>query len=60
LPTTAQEASISIYTSVGQLVQKSTVNATDTSISIEQLPVGIYMYQIRSGANLQSGKLIKN
>jgi hypothetical protein len=60
LPSTAQEASISIYTSVGQLVQKSTVNATDTSISIEQLPVGIYMYQIRSGANLQSGKLIKN
>ena len=41
-------------------MQKSTVNATEPSISIEQLPVGIYMYQIRSGAQLQAGKLIKN
>jgi subtilisin family serine protease len=60
LPTTAQDASISIYTSLGQLVQKNTINTSNTPISIEQLPAGIYMYQICSGANLQSGKLIKN
>jgi hypothetical protein len=60
LPTTAQDASISIYTSLGQLVQKNAINTSNTSISIEQLPAGIYMYQIRSGANLQSVKLIKN
>ncbi|MEY2692659.1 MAG: hypothetical protein RIT03_1049 [Bacteroidota bacterium] len=60
LPASAQEASITIYTSVGQLVQKSTVDATHTSVSIEQLPAGIYMYQIRSGSQVQAGKLIKN
>jgi hypothetical protein len=60
LPASAQEASITIYTSVGQLVQKSTVDATHTSVSVEQLPAGIYMYQIRSGSQVQAGKLIKN
>lgn len=60
LPTTAQDASISIYTSLGQLVQNNVINTSNYSISIDQLPTGIYMYQIRSGANMQSGKLIKN
>jgi len=60
LPNTVQEASISIYTSVGQLLQQSTVNAASSSVSIAQLPAGIYFYQIRSGAQLQAGKLIKN
>jgi subtilisin family serine protease len=60
LPTTAQEATISIYTSLGQLVQNNAINTSNTPISIDQLPAGIYMYQIRSGANMQSGKLIKN
>jgi len=60
LPNSVQEASISIYTSVGQLLQQSTVNAASSSVSIAQLPAGIYFYQIRSGAQLQAGKLIKN
>lgn len=60
LPNSVQEASISIYTSVGQLLQQATVNAASSSVSIAQLPAGIYFYQIRSGAQLQAGKLIKN
>ena len=60
LPNTVQEASISIYSSVGQLIQQSTFNAASSSVSITQLPAGIYFYQIRSGAQLQAGKLIKN
>jgi hypothetical protein len=60
LPNTVQEASISIYTSVGQLVQQSTVNSASSAVSIAQLPAGIYFYQIRSGAQVQSGKWIKN
>jgi hypothetical protein len=45
---------------LGQLVQNNVINTSNYSISIDQLPTGIYMYQIRSGANMQSGKLIKN
>jgi hypothetical protein len=60
LPPTTEEAVVSIYTSLGQLVQQAAVNVSSTAVSIEQLPTGIYVYQIRSGAFSQSGKLIKN
>jgi hypothetical protein len=60
LPATAQGASLAIYTAVGQLVHQTTIDEATSTISIAHLPAGLYLYQIRSGAQVQSGKWIKN
>jgi hypothetical protein len=60
LPATAQGASLAIYTAVGQLVHQTTIDEAASTISIAHLPAGLYLYQIRSGAQVQSGKWIKN
>lgn len=60
LPDETQEAQISLYTGLGQLVQQTRMDATASTVSIEQLPAGLYFYEIQSGAIKQTGKLIKN
>ncbi|RAR47174.1 T9SS type A sorting domain-containing protein [Flavobacterium lacus] len=56
----AENAQLSLYNQLGQLVQQAVLNATQTNVAIDQLPSGIYHYQISNGDKLvKTGKVIK-
>jgi hypothetical protein len=59
-PNNLNQATISFYNALGQVVLESKVQNTNSSISVETLNSGIYFYKIKSNLLLQSGKIIKN
>lgn len=59
MPNGVDGATLSLYNGLGQLVLEKEMSLNDI-ISIENLASGIYVYKIRSNAQVQSGKLIKN
>lgn len=49
-----------LYNPLGQLVQQVKLNATQTTLAIETLPSGMYVYQITNGGEMiKSGKVVK-
>lgn len=52
-------AVITIYNSLGQVVQESTISQETPLFTIENLAKGIYSYSISSHGNVHTGKLIK-
>ena len=56
----AENTQLYLYNPLGQLVQQAVLNATQTNVAIDQLPSGIYHYQISNGDKiLKTGKVIK-
>jgi len=58
-PNGFDNAAISFYNNLGQIVLEKEINSNDT-ISVESLSSGIYFYKIKSNMFVQSGKIIKN
>lgn len=59
-PNGFQEAKVSLYNSLGQIVFEKSITNSETSIALESLSFGIYIYKIESNSFIQSGKIIKN
>jgi photosystem II stability/assembly factor-like uncharacterized protein len=56
----AENTQLYLYNQLGQRVQQAALNATQTNIAIDQLPSGIYYYQISNGDKIvKTGKVIK-
>jgi photosystem II stability/assembly factor-like uncharacterized protein len=56
----AENTQLYLYNQLGQLVQQAVLNATQTNVAIDQLPSGIYHYQISNGDKIvKTGKVIK-
>ena len=50
---------LTVFSSIGQAVQKFTIDHTKTTVEIENLNAGIYFYQLANSAGvLKSGKII--
>ncbi|KAF2518725.1 S8 family serine peptidase [Flavobacterium salilacus subsp. salilacus] len=54
-----QMTTISIFNNLGQLVQQGNLSVNNPSLSLLSLSSGLYTYQLVSGKNIQTGKLIK-
>ena len=54
-----ETATISIFNNLGQLVLQGNFSIENSSISLVSLSSGLYTYQLVSGKNIQTGKLIK-
>jgi serine protease AprX len=59
-PNGMQEAKVILYNSLGQSVFEKTITVSETSIALDNLNSGIYIYKIESNSFIQSGKIIKN
>jgi serine protease AprX len=59
-PNNFDQATVSIYNTLGQIVIESKVQNSNASISLEALNSGIYFYTIKGNSLSQSGKIIKN
>ncbi len=54
------KAQLNLYNNLGQLVQQVVLNPTQTTVEVQQLPAGMYHYQISSGGRMvKTGKLVK-
>lgn len=58
-PQDVTSADISIYNTLGKLIVHRSLNSMETTMPLEQLQSGLYMYKIVSPAGNQSGRLIK-
>ena len=54
-----ETATISIFNNLGQLVLQGSLSINNASLSLMSLSSGLYTYQLVSGENTQTGKLIK-
>ena len=55
-----ENTQLNLYNPLGQRVQQAVLNATQINIAIDQLPSGIYHYQISNGDKIvKTGKVIK-
>jgi hypothetical protein len=53
-------AQLNLFNSLGQQVQQVTLNTTSTTVAIDQLPGGLYVYQLMNGDKMvKTGKVIK-
>ncbi|MBN8566009.1 MAG: T9SS type A sorting domain-containing protein [Flavobacteriales bacterium] len=53
-------AQLNLYNSLGKRVQQVTLNTTSTTVAIDQLPGGLYVYQLMNGDKMvKTGKVIK-
>lgn len=59
-PNEFDQASISFYNTLGQLVLEQKVTTSHATISLSALNSGVYYYKIESNSLSQSGKIIKN
>lgn len=59
-PANSNEAKISLYNALGQIIFERSIQNTNTSLSIEGISPGIYFYKIKSNSFVQTGKIIKN
>jgi hypothetical protein len=59
-PIAYNEAKISFYNALGQIVFEKSIQKTDASLSLESINSGVYYYKINSNSFVQTGKIIKN
>ena len=59
-PNDFEEAKVSFYNALGQLLFEKNISNSDAIISLSDLFSGIYFYKIKSHLFVQSGKIIKN
>ena len=59
-PNDFENAKLSIYTTLGQKIKESEISIATSSISLEELNSGVYIYKIENATFSQSGKIIKN
>lgn len=52
-------ATITIYNTIGQKVKQESLSQTNTSISLDNLNSGVYLYKIESNSFSQSGRIVK-
>jgi N-acetylneuraminic acid mutarotase len=55
-----EQGSLELYNVTGQKVLRREINKQMTTIDLNALPAGMYIYQIRKGDWLKSGRLILN
>lgn len=54
------KAQLNLFNNLGQLMQQVALNPTQTTVEMEQLPAGMYHYQISSGGRvIKTGKVVK-
>jgi hypothetical protein len=58
-PNNMEEATVSVYNALGQLVLCDSVLKNNNKINLEFLEAGVYYYSIKGGSLIQNGKLIK-
>ena len=58
-PNDVENANLVLYSSLGQIVLQKTVSRKDIDLTLNTLRSGIYLYQIQTKNNSQTGKLIK-
>jgi subtilisin family serine protease len=59
LPSAITQATVSLYNSVGQLVLQSSIEASDNSIALDALSIGLYVLSIQSPSMNTTSKFIK-
>ncbi|WP_162126289.1 S8 family serine peptidase [Flavobacterium phycosphaerae] len=59
-PADSDQANVSFYNALGQLVLQKSIEYSNAAISLEALTSGIYFYKIKCNSLVQSGKIIKN
>ena len=59
-PNNYEEAKVSIYNALGQIIFHKNIQKSEAFISLENLNSGIYFYKIESDSFIQSGKIVKN
>ena len=59
-PTNFSEAKICLYNTLGQIILEKDIQNTNTSLSLQNINLGIYFYKIKSNSFTQTGKIIKN
>jgi serine protease AprX len=59
LPTGIDKATITLYTTLGQVVTTQNMAAPVSNVSLEGLNSGVYFYKLESNSLSQSGKIIK-
>ncbi len=60
IPNSVDRNTIQLYNNLGQLVLTETIENDMQTISLEQLPSGIYYFTIPTATNNYQGKIIKN
>jgi len=58
LQETQEEASVSLYSLTGRLLQTEVISGTSTTLSVESLPTGIYLIEVRGKDNKWVEKLV--
>jgi hypothetical protein len=56
---TANEATVTLFDLAGKQVSSKTENAQTINVNTENLNAGIYMYQVKVGNNVTTGKISK-
>ena len=51
---------LEVIDSTGKVLLKQTLDANDTNINIEKLPVGMYLFKVYSNEGIATSKVIKN
>jgi hypothetical protein len=59
LSNTTKNTVITLYNNIGQMVKQKAVSADKNSVSVSELPKGIYSYKITSAQKTVTGKIIK-
>jgi hypothetical protein len=59
LSNTTKDTVITLYNNIGQMVKQKAVSADKNSVSVSELPKGIYSYKITSAQKTVIGKIIK-
>lgn len=58
-PKGTETADVTLYNSIGQKVLAQHLTAANTTISVDALRSGVYLYSIRSNSFSKSGKMVK-
>jgi hypothetical protein len=58
-PVDINDAKITLYNSLGQVVLEKTISKSVSILSLETLNSGVYYYKVQSDIVSQSGKIIK-
>lgn len=59
-PNGFENANITLYNALGQKIKENRISIAASTISLEDLNSGVYIYKIESNSFSQSGKIIKN
>jgi hypothetical protein len=55
-----EKGTVRFYNSVGKVVLRAEINASETTVNTQQLPNGFYTYRLDNGSKTVSGKLVIN